>query len=321
MRMEEAMADFLRFVTVERNLAASTVRAYRKDLGQLLAFVRGRLGRERPDLADLSPHLLREHAAQLHELGLAPASTAGHLAAVRSCCRWLYARGLLASNPAQGLRNPKQEQRLPHVLSEAEVEELLAAPDAETPSGRRGRAILEVLYGAGLRVGELVGLNLEDVDLGAGVARVRGKGNRERLAAVGPPAVAALRLYLSQRAELGGPDAAGQQALFVNYRGGRLTARSVGRLLESYLASAGLDPRTHPHTLRHSFATHLIDNGADIRSVMDLAGHRSIRSTAAYVHISTQKLREQYDRARSRASSAGGASGNSNGSSREGQHG
>ena len=174
---------------------------------------------------------------------------------------------------------------------------LLETPPADTPLGLRDRAILETLYSAGLRVSELTGLNLEDVDLDAGMATVRGKGKRERLALLGPPAVDALRLWLPARAALAGPRAATQTALFLNRNGTRLTSRSVGRLLEKYLAQAGLDPRTSPHTLRHSFATHLLDAGADIRSVQELLGHRSLGTTQIYTHVTTQRLRDSYHQA------------------------
>jgi integrase/recombinase XerC len=152
-----------------------------------------------------------------------------------------------------------------------------------------------------VRVSELTGLDLADVDLDGGLATVRGKGKRERLALLGPQAVDAVRLWLDQRAALAGPRAAKQPALFLNHRGSRLTSRSVGRLLEKYLAQAGLDPRTSPHTLRHSFATHLLDAGADIRSVQELLGHRSLGTTQIYTHVSTQRLRESYHKAHPRA--------------------
>jgi integrase/recombinase XerC len=165
----------------------------------------------------------------------------------------------------------------------------------------RDRAILETLYSAGVRVGELTGLNLDDVDLGDGLATVRGKGKRERLVLLGPHAVAAVEAWLPLREDLAGPRAQRQPALFLNKNGTRLSSRSVGRLLEKYLAQAGLDPRTSPHTLRHSFATHLLDAGADIRSVQELLGHRSLGTTQIYTHVSTQRLRDSYHKAHPRA--------------------
>jgi len=177
---------------------------------------------------------------------------------------------------------------------------LLETPAADTPLGVRDRAILETLYSAGLRVGELTGLNLADIDLDSGLATVRGKGKRERLALFGPQALAALRFWLPQRETLT-PRGRSQPAVYLNKHGTRLTTRSVGRLLQKYLAQAGLDPRTSPHTLRHSFATHLLDRGADIRSVQELLGHRSLANTQIYTHVTTHRLRDSYHKAHPRA--------------------
>src|SRR5262249_22339131 len=182
-----------------------------------------------------------------------------------------------------------------------ELLRLLGAPSADTPLGVRDRAILETLYSAGVRVSELTGLNVEDVDLDGCLATVRGKGKRERLALIGPHALDALREWLEQRPAVAAGRAATQRALFLNKNGTRLTSRSVGRLLEKYLAQAGLDPRTSPHTLRHSFATHLLDAGADIRSVQELLGHRSLSNTQIYTHVTTQRLQDSYRKAHPRA--------------------
>lgn len=209
--------------------------------------------------------------------------------------------GRLDRQPADGLRGPRQDKKLPHFLSLDDIRQLLEAPLSEEPLGLRDRALLEVLYSAGLRVSELTGLNVADVDMDQGLATVRGKGKRERLALLGGPAVEALRCWLPLREALAGPKAGRQPALFLNKRGTRLSSRSVGRLLEKYLARAGLAPRTSPHTLRHSFATHLLDAGADVRSVQELLGHRSLGTTQIYTHVSTQRLRESYHKAHPRA--------------------
>jgi integrase/recombinase XerC len=299
--MEEALADFLRYLALEKNASAHTVKSYREDLTQALEFFRQRLGNDRPQVGQLSTRLLRAHLAFLHEQGYARSTIGRRLAAVRSWCRFLRRQGLLAANPADGLRGPRQDKKLPHFVSREDMARLLETPPRELPLGVRDRAILETLYSAGVRVSELTGLDLADVDLDGGLATVRGKGKRERLALLGPQAVDAVRLWLDQRAALAGPRAAKQPALFLNHRGSRLTSRSVGRLLEKYLAQAGLDPRTSPHTLRHSFATHLLDAGADIRSVQELLGHRSLGTTQIYTHVSTQRLRESYHKAHPRA--------------------
>jgi integrase/recombinase XerC len=186
-------------------------------------------------------------------------------------------------------------------LSEADLARLLDTPPADTPLGIRDRAILETLYAAGLRVSELTGLNLEALDLNDGVATIRGKGKRERLALLGPQSVAALRRWLDSRTQLLGRRAEARNALFLNKNGTRLSARSVGRLLEKYLKQAGLDPRASPHTLRHSFATHLLDRGADIRGVQELLGHRSLATTQVYTHVTTQRLCDSYHKAHPRA--------------------
>jgi integrase/recombinase XerC len=299
--MEEALAEFLRHLALERNASAHTVKSYREDLMQALEFFRTRLGDKSPRPGQLTTRLLRAHLAWLSEQGYARSTIGRRLAAIRSWCRFLCRQGTLSANPAMGLRGPRQDKKLPHFVSREDMARLLETPPAGTPLGLRDRAILETLYSAGLRVSELTGLDAGDVDLTEGVATVRGKGRKERLALLGPPAVAALTLWLPERQNLAGPRAAGQPALFLNRNGTRLSSRSVGRLLEKYLARAGLDRRTSPHTLRHSFATHLLDAGADIRSVQELLGHRSLATTQIYTHVSTQRLRDSYHKAHPRA--------------------
>jgi len=297
--MDEALAEFLRHLALEKNASVFTVKSYREDLNQAVDFFRGRLSGKGLEPAQLTTRLLRAYLAWLHEQGYAKTTMARRIAAVRSWCRFLCRQGVLAANPADGLRGPRQEKKLPHFLSEQDLVRLLGTPPADTPLGIRDRAILETLYSAGLRVGELTGLNLADVDLESGLATVRGKGKRERLALLGPPALGALRHWLAQRDALAAR-ARSQTAVYLNKRGTRLTTRSVGRLLQKYLAMAGLDPRTSPHTLRHSFATHLLDRGADIRSVQELLGHRSLANTQIYTHVTTHRLRDSYHKAHPR---------------------
>jgi integrase/recombinase XerC len=299
--MEEALAEYLRHLGLEKNSSAHTIKSYREDLTQALEFFRARCGGQAPRPGQLTTRLLRAHLAWLHEQGYARSTIARRLAAVRSWCRFLCRQGLLKVNPATGLRGPRQDKKLPHFVPRDDMTRLLETPPAETPLGLRDRAILETIYSAGLRVSELTGLDVADVDLDSGLATVRGKGKRERLALLGPPAVAAVRAWLPGRSTLAGGRAQQLPALFVNKNGTRLSPRSVGRLLEKYLAQAGLDPRTSPHTLRHSFATHLLDAGADIRSVQELLGHRSLSTTQIYTHVTTQRLRDSYDQAHPRA--------------------
>jgi integrase/recombinase XerC len=299
--MEAALAEFLHHLALEKNASTYTVKSYREDLTQAVDFFRQRSGGTTPAPDRLTTRLLRAYLAWLHEQGYAKSTIARRLAAVRSWCRFLCRRGVLAVNPADGLRGPRQDRKLPHFVSREDMVRLLEAPPGDTPLGLRDRALLEVLYSAGLRVSELTGLNVPDVDFEQGMAIVRGKGRRERLAMLGDPALDRLRTWLDQRGPLLGPRAERQLALFLNRHGTRLTSRSVGRLLEKYLAQVGLDPRTSPHTLRHSFATHLLDAGADIRSVQELLGHRSLGTTQIYTHVSTQRLRDSYHKAHPRA--------------------
>lgn len=299
--MQEAIAEYLHHLALEKNASPNTVKSYREDLTQAVDFFRTRLGGESARPEQLNTRLVRAYLAWLHEQGYSKSTIGRRLAAVRSWCRFLCRQGVFKANPADGLRGPRQDRHLPHFVQRDDMLRLLATPPAGEPLGVRDRALLETLYSAGLRVSELTGLDVDDVDLDGGCATVRGKGKRERLALLGPHAVAAVRLWLGQRAVIIARRVRPQTALFLNRFGTRLSSRSVGRLLEKYLALAGLDPRTSPHTLRHSFATHLLDAGADIRSVQELLGHRSLGTTQIYTHVTTQRLRESYHQAHPRA--------------------
>lgn len=297
--MEEALAEFLRHLALEKNSSENTVKSYREDLVQAIEFFHSKLDSGRVELSRLTTRLFRAYLSWLSEQGYARTTIARRLAAVRTWCRFLCRQGLMANNPATGLRGPRQDKKLPHFLTKDDLLKLLEAPPSGEPLGLRDRALLEVLYSGGLRVGELVGLDLPDLDLDSGLATVRGKGRKERLALLGPQAVDAVLTWSPVRQALWKPRA--KEALFLNKNGTRLTTRSVGRLLEKYLAQAGLDPRTSPHTLRHSFATHLLDAGADIRSVQELLGHRNLSTTQIYTHVTTQRLRDSYHKAHPRA--------------------
>jgi len=299
--MEEALAEFLRHLALEKNASAHTIKSYREDLMQALEFFREKAGNRVKEPRQVSTRHVRAYLAWLHEQKYSKATIARRIAAVRSWFRFLCRQGTVEGNPADGLRGPRQDQHLPHFLSEDALSRLLETPPSATPLGLRDRAILETLYSAGLRVGELTGLNVEDVDLDSGLALVRGKGKRERLAPLGKPALAALKRWLSGREQVAKKKFKATTAVFLNKNGSRLTSRSVGRLLEKYLALAGLDPRTSPHTLRPSFATHLLDRGADIRSVQELLGHRSLGTTQIYTHVTTNRLKEIYQKAHPRA--------------------
>jgi integrase/recombinase XerC len=296
--MHDLLADYLRHLALERHASAYTVKSYREDLTQAAEYFQTQASVSTAER--LSSRVLRAYLAWLHEQGYAKSTVARRLAAVRSWLRYLCRQGVLSKNPADGLRGPRQDKQLPHFLAAIEVGKLIAAP-ADGPLGSRDRAILETLYSAGLRVGELVGLNLDDLDLDGGVLTVRGKGKKERLALLGGPALKAVHEWLTERAAVEAAGGKPSPALFLNRFGQRLTTRSVGRLLEKYLARSGLDRRTSPHTLRHSFATHLLDAGADIRGVQELLGHRSLGTTQIYTHVTTTRLHDSYRAAHPRA--------------------
>ncbi len=298
--MHRHVAQYLSYLSTERNASDLTIKSYREDLIDLADYLTEELGEGiTPDR--VTPRDLRGYASALHDAGYAPASISRKLASLRSFYRYAQRQGWCESNPAKPLRNPRARRKLPHFLTDREVQHLLAAPDLNAPLGLRDRAILETMYSAGLRVSEVVGLNEGDLDLREGIARVRGKGRKERLAPLGSFAVDALRDYLAVRT-VSPKEPTGRSApVFLNRFGRRLTSRSVGRMLEKYIRLAGLDARTSPHTLRHSFATHLLNRGADIRSVQELLGHKSLITTQIYTHLSTTNLREVYQRAHPRA--------------------
>jgi len=299
--MQETTNRFLRYLKIERNSSDYTIKSYREDLEILIEYFQDTLGRI-PTPGELTPQDLRTYVAALHQAGYAKTSVARRLASLRSFFRFAQREGLCDSNPAKPLRNPRRERKLPHFLTTDEVGKLLLAPDNADPMGNRDRAIFETLYSAGLRVSELVGININDLDLEDGLVRVRGKGKRERLAPLGRFAVKAIEQWMNNRVpadeQRSGDDG---DPLFLNKFGQRLTTRSIGRMLEKYLKLTGLDSRTSPHTIRHSFATHLLNGGADIRSVQELLGHKSLVTTQIYTHVSTAGLREAYEQAHPRA--------------------
>lgn len=298
--LEQAIAGFLQYLRSERNASPLTLKSYGEDLAGLVELLQAD-GQTLPEPGEITTLDLRGYAASLHEKGYAQTTIARRLAALRSFFRYGQREGWCQTNPAKPLRNPRRSRKLPHFLGSDELNRLLLAPPAREPLGLRDRAILETLYTAGLRVSELVGLNDGDLDFAQDLLHVRGKGRRERLAPLGSYAAKALQAWLRKR-QLHPKAGAGDRApVFTNRFGKRLTTRSVGRLLEKYLKLTGLDTRTTPHTLRHSFATHLLDRGADIRSVQELLGHQSLATTQIYTHVSTATLRAVYERAHPRA--------------------
>jgi len=291
-----AVEQFLRYLAVERGASAHTLRGYRTDLADCAAFL---AARRLPTLLEADARTLRAWLADLHGRGLAKSSVARRLAALRSFYRFLIRRGVARANPARELHAPKLPKRLPAYLPIDESEALLrvgAAPPA--PATARDRAVLEVLYATGVRVAELAGLDVEDADLREGAVRVTGKGGKERIVPMGRKAVEALQAYL-QQGQQGGARASGP--LFLNGRGGRLTVRSVHRIVRARARAAGLARRVSPHTLRHTFATHLLDAGADLRLIQELLGHARLGTTQKYTHVSADRLMRVYDAAHPRA--------------------
>jgi integrase/recombinase XerC len=299
--MDTALADFLRHLGLEKNASEHTVKSYREDLTQALGFFRERLQSASPQPGQVSPRVVRAYLAWLHDEGYARTTIARRLAALRSWFRFLCRQGVVETNPADGVRGPRQDKKLPHFLSKADTKQLLDAPADDGPLGLRDHAILRTLYSGGLREAELCGLNVDDLDLGEGVLTVRGKGKRERLAFLGDAARSALNDWLPARDALLKHLGRSGDAVFLNKNGTRLTTRSVRRLLAKYRGLAGLDPRTTPHTLRHTFATHLLDAGADVRGVQELLGHKNLTTTQIYTHVSTQRLQDSYHKAHPRA--------------------
>jgi integrase/recombinase XerC len=294
---------FLRHLAAERGASPLTIKSYREDLLQLEEFLQS-AGCRTP--ADATSPVLRRFASGLHAAGYAASTIARKLASLRSFYAFGQREGWIRGNPAKPLRSPRRPRKLPKFLTGDEIARLLAAPQPAAAGGLRDRAILELMYSAGVRVQELVNLDDTDLDLRNGTVRVRGKGRRERLGIVGSHARTALRAWLATRPKAGGggllsPPARGQQPLFTNKFGRRLSVRGVARLLDKHLAVAGLAGRASPHTLRHSFATHLLDAGADIRSVQELLGHKSLVTTQIYTHVTTRKLLDAFDKAHPRA--------------------
>ncbi len=288
MRVDELeiarLMDHLRL----RNASPHTVRAYRSELLALGRFLAGE---------ELTPGLLRAYLAKLQQGGKARRSIARALSAMKALARLHQRQGEAVPEWLFSVRGPKLERRLPQFFSVDEAARLLAAPEDATPLGRRDRAIFELIYASGLRVSEAVSLDLRDVSLAGRDVRVRGKGGRERIVPFGRSAEAALRVYLGEARSL---LSRGGEALFLNRRGGRITARSVRRILEAYEQAVGL-PRRGPHSLRHSFATHLLEGGADLRVVQELLGHQSLSSTQIYTHVQAGRMRSVYRRAHPRA--------------------
>lgn len=316
--MRDQLADFLDHLRLNENASVHTVRAYESDLSQFVTFVAAHLGRRRSDLlaADFNQTHIRAFLGDLHKRGNSRSSAARKLAAIRTFGRYLRRDGAIEGDPAALVGTPRREQRLPAHLAEAEMSRLLEMPDSSAPLGRRDRAILELFYASGLRLSELVGLGLEDVNLSSRVVRVLGKGGKERIVPFNRTTEAALREWMTDReflavatrdSPLAARRAGGTKLrrsadpLFLNYQGGRLSTRSIDRLVRKYVAMCSARFGISPHALRHSFATHLLERGADLRVIQELLGHARLSTTQRYTHVNSAQLIDAYRKAHPKA--------------------
>jgi integrase/recombinase XerC len=321
--MKQELKEFISYLRLNRNTSPHTVRAYESDVSQYLTWIATDRGRKVSSLtpADLDLSTVRLYVAELNRLGQARSSVARKLSAVRGFVRYLRREGVLDHDPAALAVAPKLDKTIPAHLSEPEMDRFLETPDLSSPLGRRDRAILELFYASGLRLSELVGVDLEDVNLNSRVVRVMGKGGKERIVPFNQAAERAIRAWLKDRAQimmtgaahadlrrgrtsgrLAGRASRPVEPLFVNYRGGRLTGRSVHRLVTRYVMQCSTRIGISPHALRHSFATHLLQRGADLRSIQELLGHVRLTTTERYTHVNAAQLLDVYRKAHPRAS-------------------
>jgi tyrosine recombinase XerC len=305
--------DFLVEISVSKTQSHNTVQAYSQDLGQFFCFLTEKVcGKRVEDLtsADITPECIRRFAIYLGRQDYKGATISRKLSAVRSFCRFLTRRGVIDENPAKRVSSRKTHTYLPKVFSQDEIARILSVIDTATPLGKRDRAIVELLYSSGLRISELAGLNIGDVDYSLGFVQVTGKGGKERFVPLGSMALDAIGRYLDEGRPLLESKTEKQsqelavmsKPLFINRFGKRLSDRSIRRILHKYILRAGIDPEgLSPHTLRHSFATHLLSGGADLRSVQEMLGHASIKTTQIYTHVMPERLRQVYKSAHPRA--------------------
>ncbi len=295
--MKKLINEFINYLSVERGLAVNTLESYGRDLRQYSQYLEEI---EEAELDSVSRATIVKYLMKLQAQGKATATIARRLAALKAFYQFLVREKRIMSDPTANLESPKLEKRLPKVLTVAEVERLLAQPDTNQPAGIRDRAMLELLYATGIRVSELVALNVEDVTLDMGYIKCAGKGSKERIVPLGSLAIQSCRAYLdSARPKL--VKDREEPALFVNHHGHRLTRQGFWKIVKKYTEDAHIDKEITPHTLRHSFATHLLENGADLRSVQEMLGHADISTTQIYTHVTRGRLKEVYARTHPRA--------------------
>lgn len=308
--MREQLESFLDYLRLNRNASRHTVLAYRSDLTQYFAFLETRPEYSKAaglGVEDVNQDSVRGFLGQLYRRGVAGSSSARKLAAVRSFAKFLCREGLLDEDPGALVSSPKLVRKVPAHLDVDEMKALLEAPDQTSPLGRRDRAILELFYASGLRLSELVAIDLEDINLPSRLVRVLGKGGKERIVPFNPTAAQSVRAYLDDRQKLVQSATepltrtARDEPLFLNYRGGRLSTRSVDRLVRRYVRQASTRLGISPHALRHSFATHLLERGADLRAIQELLGHSRVTTTQRYTHVNAAQLTELYRKTHPRA--------------------
>ena len=288
MKMDRYIEKYIRYLEIEKNASEHTILNYKKDLDEFKKF----LGQTQVENSDYLT--IRRFLGSLKEKNLKSRSVARKLSCLRSFFRFLNREGFLKNDPTSAISSPKLEKHLPIFMTEDEVTKLVEAPQSEEPAGLRDRAILETFYSTGIRISELVGLNLENIDFFSSVVKVMGKGRKERIVPIGDRALRALRDYVEHRKLQ-------TSVVFLNKNGRRITARGVRLVLDKYIQRASLRDNISPHTLRHSFATHLLNRGADLRSVQELLGHANLSTTQIYTHLTTEKLKSVYDKAHPRA--------------------
>ncbi|HAH20078.1 MAG: tyrosine recombinase XerD [Omnitrophica WOR_2 bacterium GWF2_43_52] len=286
--MDRYIEKYIRYLEIEKNASEHTILNYKKDLDEFKKF----LGQTQVENSDYLT--IRRFLGSLKEKNLKSRSVARKLSCLRSFFRFLNREGFLKNDPTSAISSPKLEKHLPIFMTEDEVTKLVEAPQSEEPAGLRDRAILETFYSTGIRISELVGLNLENIDFFSSVVKVMGKGRKERIVPIGDRALRALRDYVEHRKLQ-------TSVVFLNKNGRRITARGVRLVLDKYIQRASLRDNISPHTLRHSFATHLLNRGADLRSVQELLGHANLSTTQIYTHLTTEKLKSVYDKAHPRA--------------------
>jgi len=288
--MERYIEKFIRYLEIEKNYSPHTIVNYKLDLEDFKKF----LGGTEPELGKIDYLTLRKYLATLKEKNLANRSVNRRLSTLRSFFKFLTREGLVKTNPISSLSSPKQEKHLPLFLTEEEVTKLIDSVMPKDERGFRDRAILETFYSTGIRISELAGLGRDDIDFIGGIVKVMGKGKKERIVPIGDKAISAVRDYLNKRSK-------DIEAIFLNKSGRRITTRGIRNIVGKYIRLAGMKHGVSPHTLRHSFATHLLNRGADLRSVQELLGHANLSTTQIYTHLTTDRLKNVYDKAHPRA--------------------